>query len=113
MRETETDLKISDDYQTDHEYHHDDALAEMRENAKCITSNIEHYINNTCLTLEIDNIDVVYKGLSEIKDMAYYHYKGDRENRWNKIYQDDFEYNFKEEVKDLLSDELGYIWEEE
>jgi hypothetical protein len=112
MRETETDFKIGDDYQTDHEYHKDDALAEMYSYAKCITVEVEHHINNNCLTLEVNNIDSVHKAISDLKELAYYQYKGDRQNRWNKIYQDEFEYNFKDEVIDLLADELGYQWEE-
>ena len=112
MRETETDFKIGDLYQTDWEYHKDDALAEMREHARCITSTVEHLVNVNCLTLEIDNIDVVYKAIEQVKELAYYNYQGDREGRWNEIYKDEFEYNFKDEVIDLLSDELGYIWED-
>jgi len=110
MRETETDFKIGDDFQTDWQYHHDDALAEMREHAHCITQKIEHHINQNCLTLEIDNIDVVYKAIEQIKELSWYQYKGDREGRWNEIYQDEFDYNFKDEVTDLLADELGYTW---
>ena len=112
MRETETDFKIGDDYQTDWEYHRENALAEMYAHAECITITSQHHINNNCLTLEVNYIDVVHNAITLIKVLAVYTFTGDREGRWSKAYQDEFEYNFKEEVVDLLADELGYLWEE-
>jgi hypothetical protein len=111
MRETETDFKLADDYQTDFEYHKEDAISEMYEHAQCIAQGVQHHINNNCLTVEMDNIDAVYKAIQQLKDLAYYTYTGDREGRWNSQYSDTFEYNLKAEVVDLLADELGYIWE--
>jgi len=112
MRETLTDFKVSDDYQTDWEYHQADALAEMREHAECIALNVQHFISKNCLTLEVDNVEAVYKAIQQIKELAYYTYTGDREGRWNSEYSDQFEYKFKTEVIDILNDELGYVWED-
>ena len=111
MNETEIDFKIGDDYQTDWEYHKENALAEMYSHAKCITLEVEHNINATDLTLDVNNIDVVHKAITQLKELAEYTFTGDREGRWSKAYQDKFTYNFKEEVIDLLADELGYQWE--
>jgi len=110
MRETEVDFKISDDFQTDWEYHKEDALTEMYEHAECLSQSIEHYIDNDELTIKLDNLDEVYKVIQEIKELAYYNYTGDRVNRWNEEYEDTFEYNFDREVKDYLSDHLGFDW---
>jgi hypothetical protein len=112
MRETEKDFKKGDSFVTDWEYHQDGARDDMYKHAECIAQDVQHHINNNCLTLEIDNIDVVYKAIEQIKELSYYTYVGDRQGRWNKEYSEEFEFNFKAEVVGLLSDELGYIWEE-
>ena len=108
--ETETDFKIADDYQTDYESNHANALDEMYKHAECLAQQVEHHINRDYLTVEMDNLDAVFKVIAQIKELAYYNYKGDRVNRWNEEYEDDFEYNFKKEVKDFLADHLGYDW---
>jgi len=110
--ETATEIKISDDFQTDWSFHLPDARTEMYENASCITQKIEHLIDNEDSTLLIDNLDIVYKAIQQLKNLADYNYTGDRINRWDEEYSDTFEYNFTTEVKDLLSDDLGYVWEE-
>lgn len=110
--ETETDFKISDSFQTDWEYHKEDALAEMYKHAECIAQSIEHYIDDDYLTIELDNLDQVHKAITDIKELSEYTYKGNRFNRWNEEYADDFEYNFENEVKGFLVDNLGYVWRE-
>lgn len=112
MRETATDLKISDDYQTDWEYHKQDALREMYGRAECIAQHIEHYIDFEELTIELDKLDVVHKAITDIKELAEYTYKGCQVNRWNEEYEEDFDYFFGEEVKGFLVDNLGYVWGE-
>jgi|SaaInlStandDraft_4_1057021.scaffolds.fasta_scaffold40880_1 hypothetical protein len=112
MRETNTDFKISDDFKTDWEHNKQEALDEMYAHAECIIEPIEHLIDNEESTLLIDNIDIVHKAIQEIKDLAEYNYTGERFNRWAEEYSDTFEYFFKNQVTDLLSDRLGYVWED-
>lgn len=112
MRETNTDFKISDDFQTDWQANHDNALAEMYTHAECIIQPIEHLIDNDDSTLLMDNIDIVHTAIQQVKDLAEYNYTGERVNRWNEDFPDTFEYFFKHQVTDLLNDRLGYVWEE-
>ena len=109
MTETETDFKVGDSWQSDHEHNKEDALDEMYKHAECIAQRIEHYINHDYLTIALDNLDEVYSAVKEIRELAHYTYNGIRFNH-HKEYNDIFEYNFTSEIKDFLTDHLGYDW---
>lgn len=109
MRETETDFKIGDAFQTDWSFHKDSALDEAFNHADCISIKVEHLITND-LVLSIDDIDEVSQAIKEIKELAEYSFNGDRTDRWGNEFSDTFEYFFRAEITDLLNDRLGYTW---
>jgi len=112
MRETNTDFKISDDFKTDWQHNHQEALDEMLGHAECIAQNVEHLIDHDDSTLLIENIDIVYNAIQQVKDLSEYNYVGERVNRWHEECSDTFEYFFKNQVIDFLNDRFGYVWED-
>jgi len=104
MRETETDFKIGDDYQTAYESNYDDALQEFRSKIEPIKQRFEHLLNDDDVVSEVPftTFKLFVNSVKKMEEFAYFSYYDD--------YAADYiEYDFIDELRDSLLDE--YNWD--
>ena len=85
MNETLKDFAIGDAYQSDFEQCQSEALEQMYTHARCLTESIEHLIDDEEETLLVDNLDIVFTTILQIKDLAFYSYTAERTDRWQSL----------------------------
>lgn len=106
MRETTVDFLEGDAYQTAWEANRDEAKREMYAKADKIVIEVQHLVVDD--EVEIQNVPKVAKAIEQIKEFSWYSYNGQRWDSSENEYDDDFDYDFEEEVKGILLDEFGY-----
>lgn len=102
MRETETDFKIGDAYQTRYESNYDNAKAEMFDQTGCIEREFEHLLpqDNDMVVCEWKDIELVASKKEELRDVVEFFIYIDYDD--NKI-----EYNFLTVYNEYLLDAWG------
>ncbi len=102
MRETETDFKIGDAYQTRYEANYDDARAEMLDQTGCIEREFEHLLpqDTDTVVCEWNDVELIASKKTELRDLVQYFIYFDYDGS-------EIEYNFLEEYNDYLLDAWG------
>ena len=106
MRETTVDFLEGEAYQAAWEANRDEAKREMYAKADKIVIKVQHLVVDD--VVDIQNVPKVAKAIEQIKEFAWYSYNGQRWDSSEREYEDDFDYDFEEEVKGILLDEFGY-----
>lgn len=102
MRETETDFKIGDAYQTIYEANYETAKAEMYDQTGCIEREFEHLLpqDTDTVVCEWNDIELIASKKAELRELVecfvFLDYK-----------DNEIEYNFLELYNDRLLDAWG------
>jgi len=102
MRETETDFKIGDAYQTRYESNYDDAKAEMFDQTGCIEREFEFKLpqDTDTVVCEWNDVELVASKKTELRDLVQCFVYFDVGNN-------EIEYNFLEVYNKYLLDAWG------
>ena len=90
MSDTKEELQRGEDFQTEWESNKDAARDEMIDQATNILLEVEHFVDEIDLTVDIRHV---------LSAPVYGKY-----NHW----VEDFDYDFTEETRDILKDQLGF-----
>jgi len=104
--ETREDMLQSDFFETQWTSNKDDARDSFIDEVKRILMPIEHHVSSLC-DVEVNNVPQVANAINQVSNLRFYSYTKEVEGKYQ-LYEETFEYDFTEELKDLLRDELGY-----
>ena len=112
MRETEIDFKIGDDYANLRENFRDDALNDFYRAARKKIMQVEHLVpNDREGELVYKKNKQVAKAIDHVLELSEgYIYETEVEGKYG-TYDEEFSYNFEDQARDLLADDLGYYEE--
>ena len=110
MSDTKEELQRGEDFQTEWEANKDSARDEMVDQATNILIEVEHFINESDLEVPFRNVLTLADAVLKVSNLRYYTFSTTIYGRYND-YEEDFDYDFTEEVKDILRDQLGFEWQ--
>ena len=109
--ETAKQLRAGDEWYSQWEANHDDALKECIALAGEITLAVEHLITEETSAVEQRNITELHTAVKKIADLQIYDYTAIVEGKYQ-VYEKKFEYDFTKQLMEFLDDALGYNYEE-
>ena len=107
MSDTKEELQKGEDYQTEWESNKDSARDEMVDQATNILLEVEHFVDEIDLTVDIRHVLELANAIEKVSNLRYYRFSATVYGKYQD-YEEDFDYDFTREVKDFLKDSLGY-----
>ena len=110
MSDTKEELQRGEDYQTEWEANKDSARDEMIDQASNIILEVEHFIDEIDLEVPLRHVLELANAIEKVSNLRYYRFSAPVYGKYND-WVEDFDYDFTEEIKHLLNDQLGFEWE--
>ena len=110
MSDTKEELQKGDDFQTEWESNKDAARDEMIDQASNIILEVEHMIDEIDLEVPFRHVLTLADAMLKVSNLRYFEFSATVHGKYQD-YEEDFDYDFTEEVKDILNDQLGFEWE--
>ena len=107
MSDTKEELQRGEDFQTEWESNKDSARDEMIDQATNILLEVEHFVDEIDLTVDIRHVLELANAIEKVSNLRYYRFSATVYGKYQD-YEEDFDYDFTREVKDFLKDSLGY-----
>ena len=110
MSDTKEELQRGEDYQTEWEANKDSARDEMIDQASNIILEVEHFIDEIDLEVPFRHVLTLADAVLKVSNLRYYRFSAPVYGKYND-WVEDFDYDFTEEIKHLLNDQLGFEWQ--
>ena len=94
-------------YETEFESNRDSARDEMIDQATNILLEVEHFVDEIDLTVDIRHVPELADAIKKVSNLRYFRFTAQCEGKY-RVYEEDFDYDFTKEVKDILLDQLGF-----
>ena len=107
MSDTKEELQRGEDFQTEWESNKDAARDEMIDQATNILLEVEHFVDEIDLTVDIRHVPELADAIKKVSNLRYFEFTAQVQGKYN-VYEEDFDYDFTEEVRDILNDQLGF-----
>ena len=107
MSDTKEELQRGEDFQTKWEANKDSARDEMVDQATNILIEVEHFVDEISLEVPIRHVSELAEAIEKVANLRYFRFSAQIEGKY-RVYEEDFDYDFTEEVRDILRDQLGY-----
>jgi len=108
MSDTKEELQKGDDFQTEWESNKDSARDQMIDEASNILLEVEHMVDEIDLEVHIRHVPELANAIEKVSNLRYYRFSATVYGKYNDGYEEDFDYDFTEEVRDILNDQLGF-----
>ena len=107
MSDTKEELQKGDDFQTEWESNKDSARDEMIDQASNIILEVEHMIDEIDLEVPLRHVLELANAIEKVSNLRYYRFSAPIYGKYNH-WVEDFDYDFTEDIRDLLADEIGF-----
>jgi len=107
MSDTKEELQRGDDFQTEWEANKDKARDEMIDQAGNIILEVEHMIDEIDLEVPIRHVLELSEAIQKVANLRYYRFSATVLGKYQD-FEEDFDYDFTEEIKDILNDQLSF-----
>ena len=105
--DTKEELQRGDDFQTEWESNKDKARDEMIDQATNILLEVEHMVDEIDLTVDIRHVPELADAIKKVSNLRYFEFSATVHGKYQD-YEEDYEYDFTEETRDILKDQLGF-----
>ena len=105
--DTKEELQRGDDFQTEWEANKDAARDEMIDQATNILLEVEHMVDEIDLEVPLRHVPELAEAIEKVSNLRYFRFSAQVYGKY-KDYEEDFDYDFTKEVKDILHDQLGF-----
>ena len=105
--DTKEELQKGDDFQTEFEANKDKARDQMIDEASNIILEVEHFIDEIDLEVPFRHVLTLADAVLKVSNLRYYRFSATVYGKYQD-YEEDFDYDFTEEVRDILNDQLGF-----
>ena len=109
MSDTKEELQ-REAFQTEWEANKDAARDEMIDQASNIILEVEHMIDEIDLEVPIRHVLELSEAIQKVANLRYYRFSATVLGKYQD-FEEDFDYDFTEEIKHLLNNQLGFEWE--
>ena len=107
MSDTKEELQRGEDFQTEWESNKDSARDEMIDQATNILLEVEHFVDEIDLTVDIRHVPELADAIKKVSNLRYFRFSAQVYGKY-KDCEEDFDYDFTEEIRDILKDQLGF-----
>ena len=107
MSDTKEELQRGEDFQTEWESNKDAARDEMIDQATNILLEVEHFVDEIDLTVDIRHVPELADAIKKVSNLRYFEFSATVHGKYQD-YEEDYEYDFTEETRDILKDQLGF-----
>ena len=94
-------------YETEFESNRDSARDEMIDQATNILLEVEHFVDEISLEVPLRHVPTLAEAIEKVSNLRYFRFTAQCEGKY-RVYEEDFDYDFTKEVKDILLDQLGF-----
>ena len=105
--DTKESLQRGEAFQTEWESNKDSARDEMIDQATNILIEVEHMVDEIDLEVPIRHVPELAEAIEKVSNLRYFRFSAQVYGKYQD-YEEDFDYDFTEEVKDILNDQLGF-----
>ena len=107
MSETMKELQRGEEFQTQWGFNKDAARDEMIDQAANIIMEVEHMIDEIDLEVPLRHVLTLANAIKKVANLRFFEFSAQVEGKY-RVYEEDFDYDFTEEIRDLLADEIGF-----
>ena len=107
MSETMKELQKGEDFMTEWEANKDAARDEMIDEAANIIMEVEHMIDEIDLEVPLRHVLTLANAIKKVSNLRFFEFSAQVEGKY-RVYEEDFDYDFTTEIREFLSDSLGY-----
>ena len=107
MSDSKEQLQQGEDYQTAWESYKDAARDDMIDQATNILLEVEHFVDEISLEVPLRHVPELAEAIEKVSNLRYYRFSTTVYGKY-RDYEEDFDYDFTEEVRDILHDQLGF-----
>ena len=108
MSDTKEELQRGEDFQTEWESNKDAARDEMIDQATNILLEVEHFVDEIDLTVDIRHVPELADAIKKVSNLRYFRFSAQVYGKYKDYEEEDFDYDFTEEIRDILKDQLGF-----
>ena len=94
-------------YETEFESNRDSARDEMIDQATNILLEVEHFVDEISLEVPLRHVPTLAEAIKKVANLRYFRFSTTVYGKY-RDYEEDFDYDFTKEVKDILLDQLGF-----
>jgi len=105
--ETKAELQRGEDFMTEWEANKDAARDEMIDQATNILLEVEHMVDEIDLEVPLRHVPELAEAIEKVSNLRYFRFSAQVYGKYQD-YEENFDYDFTEEVKDILNDQLGF-----
>ena len=105
--DTKMEIQQNEDFMSLWEAHKDAAHDEMIDQASNIILEVEHFIDEISLEVPLRNVLELSEAIQKVAYLRYYRFSTTVYGKY-RDYEEDFDYDFTREVRDILHDQLGF-----
>ena len=105
--ETQEELQRGEDFRTEWESNKDSARDEMIDQATNILLEVEHMVDEIDLEVPLRHVPELANAIEKVSNLRYFRFSAPVYGKYNH-WVEDFDYDFTEEIRDILNDQLGF-----
>ena len=105
--ETTEELQRGEDFRTEWESNKDSARDEMIDQATNILLEVEHMVDEIDLEVQLRHVPELAEAIEKVSNLRYFRFSAQVYGKYQD-YEENFDYDFTEEVRDILNDQLGF-----
>lgn len=105
--ETKESLQQGDAFQSQWEANFDEARDNCMIEADNILMEVEHLVHDLDQTLKVEDVLVLSDAILKVSNLRYYRFSAQVYGKY-RDYEENFDYDFTEQIKDVLQDRLSF-----
>lgn len=105
--ETKESLLQGDAFQSQWEANFDEARDNCMIEADNILMEVEHLVHDLDQTLKVEDVLVLSDAILKVSNLRYYRFSAQVYGKY-RDYEENFDYDFTEQIKDVLQDRLSF-----
>jgi len=105
--ETTKDFLKYDQFETEHQHNLDAAREACISEAGDIIMEVEHMVDEVSLEVPLRHVPELAEAIKKVANLRFFEFSAQVEGKY-RVYEEDFDYDFTTEIREFLSDSLGY-----
>ena len=106
--DTKESLQRGEDWQSEWESNFDNARDDCMTEADNILMEVEHLVDDVDQTVKVQDVLTLADAINKVVNLRYFTLSATVYGKYNDGYEEDFDYDFTEEIRDILNDQLGF-----
>ena len=107
MSDTKEELQRGDDFQTEWESNFDNARDDCMTEADNILMEVEHLVDDLEQTVAVQDVLTLAYAINKVVNLRYFTLSATVYGKY-KDYEEDFDYDFTAQIKDVLQERLSF-----